>query len=62
MGAYWRGGMLDISHAHTYICALTYTLKHLLAQAQTAGKLIQTAEYLTSEDTNSFIFSRWGRT
>lgn len=33
MVAYWRGGMLDISHAHTYMCTYIHTHKHALTQA-----------------------------
>ncbi len=62
MVAYWQGGMLDIPHAHTYMCTYirTQTHTHTHTQSQTASKLIQTAEYLTSEDLNSFIFSSSG--
>lgn len=49
--------MLDIPNTHTIYVHLHM---HTLTQPQTASKLIQTAEYLTSENQNSFIFSSLG--
>ena len=67
MVAYWGGGMRDIPQAHTYMCTYkqthtnthTHTHTHTY-ESQTASKLIQIAEYLTSENPNSLIFSSLG--